>query len=132
GLGAGGLGAEEEARFGESATAISGTERRAAAAERDAVSRYTAAFLADRVGARFSGKVSGVTRYGLFVTLDETGADGLVPVRTLPGGPYVHDAKRHSLSERRRNGRSYRLGERLEITLVDANPLTGSMIFHIL
>ena len=61
------------------------TERRAAAAERSAIDRYIAAFLAERVGATFAGRVNGVTRFGLFVTLSETGADGLVPI-SRPAG----------------------------------------------
>ena len=64
-------------------------ERRAMAAERDATDRYVAAFLADRVGAEFEGRITGVTRFGLFVRLAETGADGLVPVSSL-GGEYFH------------------------------------------
>ncbi len=131
GLGAGGLEATEEAAFADIAGAISGAERRAAAAERDAVSRFAAAFLSEQVGAQFNGKVSGATRYGLFVTLDGTGADGLVPARTLPGGPYRHDPRTHTLSDRR-GGRSYRIGQPVTVSLADANPLTGSMIFHML
>jgi len=63
---------------------ISDTERRAMAAERDAKDRYIAAYLSDRVGAKFPARINGVTSFGLFVTLDETGADGLVPVRQGP------------------------------------------------
>ena len=107
---------------------LSNTERRAAGAERDAVDRYTAGYLADRVGAVFSGRVNGVTRFGLFVTLIETGADGLVPIRTLADDYYVHDESRHSLRGRR-GGREYRLGQTVEVRLTEANPITGGMIF---
>ena len=62
---------------------ISATERRAAEAERDAVDRYIAAYLSARVGDIFIGRITGVTRFGLFVTLIETGADGLVPISSL-------------------------------------------------
>ena len=61
---------------------ISSTERRAQAAERDAGDRYCAAYLADRVDAEFDGRIAGVTRFGIFVALDETGAEGLVPGAT--------------------------------------------------
>ena len=107
---------------------ISMTERRAAAAERSAVDRYTAAFLAERVGASFAGRVTGVTRAGLFVGLNETGADGLVPMRTLPADYYDHDEKQHRLVGRRW-GRIYRLGDELSVRLVEANTVTGSLLF---
>ena len=72
--------------LGEIAAQISATERRAMKAERETADRLIAHFLADRVGATFTGRISGVTRAGLFVKLDTTGADGFVPARTLGGG----------------------------------------------
>ena len=86
------------------------TERRAAAAERSAADRYIAAFLAERVGANFAGRISGVTRAGLFVTLAETGADGLVPMSSLPGDYYDHDEAHHRLVGRRTR-RTFTLGD---------------------
>ncbi len=73
----------EEQRYDETAQHISETERQSMAAERDATARYISAFLSDRVGANFEGRVSGVTRFGLFIRLDETQADGLAPISTL-------------------------------------------------
>lgn len=128
-LGAGGLPADAEESFVAIGEHISLTERRAAIAERDAVDRYTAAFLADRVGAIFAGRISGVTRFGLFVKLSETGADGLVPISTLPDDYYNHDEKRHSLVGRR-SGRVYRMGDEVEVKLAEANALTGGMILE--
>lgn len=113
-----------------SAQHISATERRAAAAERDAVDRFTAAFLAERRGSQFTGRINGVTRFGLFVTLDETSADGLIPVRTLPDDYYVHDERAHQLVGRA-SGLTFRLGDRVEVRLVEANPLTGGILFEI-
>ncbi len=107
---------------------ISATERRAAAAERDALDRFTAAYLADKIGAEFAARINGVTRFGLFVTLNETGADGLIPISTLPDDFYEHDEKSHGLVGRR-NRLEFRLGDALEVRLVDANPLTGGIIF---
>ena len=128
-LGEGGLETESQdfARIGEH---LSMTERRAIAAERDTLDRFTAAYLADRVGATFVGHVAGVTRFGLFVTLDESGGDGLVPVRSLPGDAYVHDGARHELRGRR-TGRRYRLGEAMEVRLAEANPVTGGLILEL-
>ena len=109
---------------------ISMTERRAAAAERSAADRYTAAFLAERVGAEFVGRINGVTRAGLFITLDETGADGLIPIRTLPGDYYIHDETHHSLKGRR-SGRTYVLGDPVRVRLAEADTVTGSLIFAV-
>jgi ribonuclease R len=130
-LGAGQLPADGWERFAEIGEHISTTERRAAAAERDCVNRFTAAFLSDRVGARFDGKVSGVTRFGLFVTLSETGGDGLVPVSSLPNDYYDHDEVRHRLVGKR-FGVAFSLGDSVEVELAEANPLTGGLVFRLM
>ena len=129
-LGDGGLPPDCLAEFVEWGEHISTTERRAATAEREAVDRYVTAFLADRVGAGFVAKVSGVTRFGLFVTLLETGADGLVPVSTLPEDFYDHDETHHALVGRRTR-RQFQLGQALDVVLHEANTLTGSMLFRL-
>ena len=126
-LGKGGLTDTEIEKLEPIAEHISGTERRAAQAERDAVDRYTAAFLAAKVGSVFSGRIGGVTRFGLFVTLDESGADGLVPISTLPDDFYVHDEQAHALVGRRW-GRVYRLASPVMVRLLEADPLTGSTV----
>ncbi len=116
---------EEFAATGEH---ISMTERRAAAAERSTSDRYLAAFLADRVGAVFHGRIGGVTRAGLFVTLRESGADGLVPMRSLPGDFYVHDEAHHRLVGRRTR-RTFTLGDPVTVRLAEANTVTASLLF---
>ncbi|ALG70843.1 RNAse R [Azospirillum thiophilum] len=130
GLGVGGLDDETLGRLAEVGEHLSRTERRAATAERDAVDRYTAAFLADRVGERFGGRISGVSRFGLFVRLDESGADGLIPVSTLPDDRYDHDEAAHTLTGQR-TGRTYRLGSPVGIVLVEADPISGSTLFRL-
>lgn len=109
---------------------ISATERRAAAAERDAEDRYLSAYLKDRIGERFGGVVSGVSRFGLFVTVDDIGADGLIPVSTLPRDYYLYDEERHRLTGSS-TGVSYELGEHVFMTLAEASPITGGLLFHI-
>ncbi|MBM3565076.1 MAG: VacB/RNase II family 3'-5' exoribonuclease, partial [Alphaproteobacteria bacterium] len=125
-----GEGALEDAHrdFKQMGQHLSLTERRAAEAERDAVDRLTAAYLAERIGRTFTGKVRGVTRAGLFIALDETGADGLLPMSMLGGDRFVHDERRHRLKGTR-TGREFRLGERLRVVLVEADPVTGGTIF---
>ncbi|WP_366656664.1 ribonuclease R [Fodinicurvata sp. EGI_FJ10296] len=110
---------------------ISLTERRAAQAERDAVDRFVAAYLGDRVGTEFAGRISGVTRFGLFVSLQDTGADGLVPISTLPDDYYDHDEHAHALIGRRW-GLIFRLGASVKVKLVEADPMTGSTLFSLM
>ncbi len=130
GLGAGtdGLTETESARFEDTAEHITATERRAALAERDAVDRYLAAFMADKTGAEFAARVSGVTRFGLFVTLSETGASGLLPLSALPDDFWAHDEATKSLTGRRTR-LSFHLAQSLDVRLVEASPVTGGLIF---
>ncbi|MBB4287126.1 ribonuclease R [Roseospira goensis] len=130
-LGDGALADDQTEQFSEIAGHISSTERRAAAAERDAVNRFTVSFLASRVGAVFAGRVNGVTRAGLFVTLDETGADGLVPISTLPADFYWHNEEARCL-EGREHGRVYRLGQPITVRLREADPIAGGLLFEVL
>lgn len=129
-LGDDGLRPEDDAEFQDWAEHISMTERRAATAERTTVDRYLARHLADRVGGIFAGRINGVTRFGVFVTLDETGADGLVPIRSLPDDYYDHDDVHHTLTGRS-HGWVFRLGDRVEVRLVDADPASGGIIVEI-
>ena len=119
----------------ETADHITECERRAMAAERDATDRYVAAFLEDRVGAEFEGRITGVTRFGLFVRLTETGADGLIPVSSLgssSGGEFfVHDDRTHALVGER-SGVRWRLGRMVSVRLTEATPITGGLLLEML
>ncbi len=130
-LGAGGLTEEEAAGFPDTAEHISATERRAALAERDAIDRYLAAFMADKVGAIFQARISGVTRFGLFVTVAGNGASGLVPVSSLPDDFWMHDEATASLNGRRTR-LSFRLAQEVEVRLAEARPVTGGLLFQIM
>ncbi|CAN5269132.1 ribonuclease R [soil metagenome] len=115
----------------EVAAAISLTERRAMKAERETADRLIAHFLADRIGAVFDGRISGVTRAGLFVKLTATGADGLIPVRTLGSEYYNYDEARHALIGSR-SGAMHRLGDVVQVRLVEAAPVAGALRFELL
>ncbi|PRY92852.1 RNAse R [Hasllibacter halocynthiae] len=125
-----GLTPEEEEGLDAAAEHISGTERRSMLAERDTNDRYLAAFLADRVGSTFEGRVSGVQRFGLFVKLDETGADGLIPVRALGGGEYWRFDEDEQTLTGSESGTAVGLGDRVTVKLVEAAPLTGGLILE--
>ncbi|MDD3183036.1 MAG: ribonuclease R [Alphaproteobacteria bacterium] len=110
---------------------ISSTERRSASAERDVVDRFTTMFLADKVGATFSARISGVARFGLFARLDDSGADGIIPFHALPRDYYVYNEKQQALIGER-HGRVYRLASPVQVRLDTADKLTGSMSFAII
>ena len=117
--------------LGEVAAQISVTERRAMKAERETADRLIAHFLADRIGATFQGRISGVTRAGLFVKLTDTGADGLIPVRSLGDEYFNHDETRHALIGSR-SGAMHRLGDVVDVRLVEAAPVAGALRFELL
>jgi ribonuclease R len=115
----------------EVAAQISLTERRAMKAERETADRLIAHFLADRIGATFQGRISGVTRAGLFVKLSDTGADGLIPIRTLGTEYFNYDETRHALIGTR-SGAMHRLGDVVDVRLVEAAPVAGALRFELL
>ncbi|MGD0102773.1 MAG: ribonuclease R [Rhodopila sp.] len=130
-LGPDGLTDDQVAAFPDIADRITETERRAQQAEREAVDRYLAAFMAERVGGRFAARISGVTRFGLFVTVTETGATGIVPFATLPDDYWQFDERDQTVTGRR-SRKVYRLAQEVEVLLSEANAVTGSMVFHVL
>jgi ribonuclease R len=129
-LGSDGLPPGAEGRFEKIGEAISATERRAAQAERDAIDRYTAAYLSAQRGQTVAGRINGVTRFGLFVTLLESGGSGLVPISSLPNDFYEHDEAHHRLIGRRW-AREYRLGDPVWSKIVEADPVTGGLVLHL-
>ena len=129
-LGESGLSDKEMGRLGEISDHISVTERRAMAAERDSTDRYVAAYMEDRVGATFTARVTGVTRFGLFVRIPDSGAEGLIPARSLGFEYFRHDERKHALIGER-SGTAYKMGDNLTVRLMEAAPLTGGLRFEI-
>lgn len=129
-LGKDGLSDSEIGKLDQIADHISICERRAMAAERDSTDRYVAAYMEDRVGALFQARVTGVTRFGLFVRLKETGAEGIIPIRSLGSEFFRHDERRHALvGDRSRT--TYSLGDWVSVRLMEAAPLTGGLRFEL-
>ncbi len=129
-LGAGGQSEDEAARLSKIAEKISDCERRAMAAERDAKDRYLAEHLEARIGEEFDGRIRGVVRFGLFVMLDETGADGFCPARDLGPDYWRHDEAAHALVSDA-TGAMYRIGQSVRVRLEEAAPLTGALRFTV-
>jgi ribonuclease R len=130
GLGDDGLPADAAAEFAELGRRISATERRAMKAERETVDRFLVAHLEDRRGAVFTARISGVIRAGLFVALDENGADGFVPGRSLIGDRYRFDEQAMALVGESQ-GRRYRLGDAVEVRLVEAVAASATLRFEL-
>ena len=130
-LGHDGTTQEEFARLKETSEHISSTERRAMAAERDAKDRYIAAYLENRVGAEFHARITGAANAGIFITLDETGADGFIPARILGDDYFMFDEKTKSLINAQTGG-TYRFGRKVTVRLKEATPITGGLIFEML
>lgn len=131
GWGDDGLRAEEVERLGKTAEQISQTERRSMEAERDTNDRYLAAYLSDRVGNEFAGKISGVQRFGAFVRLDDTGADGLIPVRAL-GREYFQYERDSQTLMGSETGLVISIGQRVTVRLSESVPVTGGIILELL
>ncbi|WP_424178433.1 ribonuclease R [Yoonia sp. TsM2_T14_4] len=131
GWGKDGLSPWDVENLGDTAQKISDTERRSMSAERDTTDRYLAAFLSDRIGVEMGGRISGIAKFGVFVKLDETGADGMIPIRTL-GREYFHyDADSQTLMGSD-SGTLIRLGQRVTVKLIEAAPVTGGLTVELL
>ncbi|MEL6792403.1 MAG: ribonuclease R [Pseudomonadota bacterium] len=122
---------EERENLQKTAEHISMTERRSMEAERDTIDRYLSAYLSDQVGAEFDGRVSGVARFGLFVKLNDTGADGLVPVSSLGAEYFRYDDGRAALIGER-SGKTITMGAKARVRLAEAAPLTGGLLFELI
>jgi ribonuclease R len=131
GWGKDGLTDEEMDRLEETGTHISETERRSMLAERDTTDRYLAAYLSERVGHEFEGRISGIARFGVFIKLDESGADGLVPMRGL-GNEYFHYDRDSQSLMGADSGRVITVGLRARVKLAEAVPVTGGLLLELL
>ena len=129
-LGEGGLPPEETEKFADIGEHISRLERRAMEAERETVDRYVAAYLADRVGQIVLCRITGVQPFGFFATVTELGGDGLVPVSTIGDEYFRYDEKSQQLIGEE-TGTTYRLGQKLRLRIVEANPVSGALRFEL-
>ena len=131
GWGKDGLTADEIERLRVTGEQISTTERRSIEAERDTTDRYLAAYLSDRVGTEFGGRISGVQRFGAFVQLDETGADGLIPIRDI-GREYFHYDRDAQTLMGAETGVEISVGQRVLVRLAETVPVAGGILLELL
>ena len=130
-LGDDGLTEKGAASLADVAERISAAERRAMAAERETVDRLVAAHMAQHIGARFRARIAGVTKVGLFVKLADTGADGFIPAASLGADYYRFDEATRALVGQR-TGETFRLGDSVEVKLLEAAPFAGALRFEML
>jgi ribonuclease R len=130
-FGPGGLEDNAPRSLADVAERISGAERRAMAAERETADRLIAAHLASHIGATFRARIAGVTKSGLFVKLADTGADGFIPAATLGSDYYRFEEANRSLVGTR-TGETFRLGDTVEVRLVEAAPFAGALRFEMI
>jgi len=129
-LGPGGLTPDEAAGMERIGEAISRLERRAMEAERDTIDRYVAAYLAERVGELVEARITGVTNFGFFATVDGIGGDGLMPVRDLGGEYFRYDETAKKLVGEQ-SGDEFAIGQRLTLRLAESNPVSGALRFEL-
>jgi ribonuclease R len=129
-LGEGGLTDDDAAKMKVIGTNISALERRAMEAERDTVDRYVAAFLADKVGELLDTRITGVTGFGFFATVEGLGGDGIVLASTLGPEYFRHDPASQTLVGSD-SGETYSLGQKLQLRLAEANPISGALRFEL-
>ena len=116
------------ASWAELGTHCSLTERRADDATRDVENWLKCYFMQDKVGETFGGTISGVTSFGIFVTLDKLNIDGLVHVTEL-GRDYFHfDAGRHAMIGER-SGRVFQLAGRVNVKVARVDLETTKIDF---
>jgi ribonuclease R len=131
GFGKDGLSEGEVGKLAPIAQHISATERRAMIAERETKDRLLAQFLATKIGAQFQGRISGVTKSGLFIRLTDTGADGFVPASTI-GHDYYRYVEEQQAMIGDRTGERFRLGDTVTVKLLEAAPVAGALRFELM
>lgn len=130
-LGNDGLSKYDADNLHETSEHISDTERNSMIAERTSTERYLAHFMSGKIDEEFEGKINGVLRAGLFVSLIESGGEGFIPISSLVGDYFHHD-KDHQLLEGEHSGLIYQLGDSVTVKLKEANPISGGLIFELI
>ncbi|MBI9073144.1 MAG: ribonuclease R [Melioribacteraceae bacterium] len=95
----------------------SAQERNAVSAERESVKIKQIEFLSEKLGEDFSGVISGVTNFGIFVKLNGNLAEGLIRLGDMDDDFYVYDEKTYTITGRS-SGKKFRLGDKLEVKVV--------------
>ena len=126
-LGDGGLRDDVDVEaFQDLGASISAAERKSMEAERSAKDRFVAMLMAERIGGTFRARITSVHRFGIFVQLDDTLADALVPISTISAHRLEHDESEHALIDREA-GMVWSLGDLVEVELVEVDTAMGRL-----
>ncbi|MAT89003.1 MAG: ribonuclease R, partial [Aestuariivita sp.] len=131
GWGEDGLSVLDEECLEETAQMISVSERRSMIAERDTADRYLSAYLSERKGKQFAGRISGVAKFGAFVRLDESGAEGLIPIRFM-GREFFHLNKNKNSLTGTETGLIISLGKHVTVKITETSVESGGIIFELI
>ena len=113
------------------ASHISITERRSMVAERETIDRYLAKYLKDKVGGEFHCTISGITRFGIFIQLNEIGADGLIPLSNFSNEYFKYNENENSLTGSLSN-RKIQVGMSAIAILIASDEKSGGLRFKLL
>ena len=120
----------KEVDLAEAGIHLSQCERKAIEVERNVHARCSALYLIDRFGEVFAGIISGVTAFGLYITLDESYISGMVPLTSMTDDYYLHDSRRYRLIGQNSN-RIYQLGDRIQVRLDHVDLLGKRLSFSL-
>lgn len=120
-----------EKLFEETGTHLCETERKAVNAEREMNARYLAEYLKPAVGQEFEVAITGLSTAGIFVRIESLGAEGLIPMNSLPYDKYILPENRLSLRGAKTK-REFKFGEVVNAVLKESNPITGGLIFRLI
>lgn len=129
-LGQDGLSKTDIEQMHETAERISQAERRAMLVERSAGERYLSSYMSQHIGEDFDGIITGLSRAGLFVRLQDTGAEGLIPISRLGGDRFIVDESGFTMSGLS-SGLTFRLGSLVRVTIEETMPLKGGVLLSL-
>lgn len=127
-LGEDGISPKEIEKLSEIGLHLSDRERLAAEAERETLQRYVTQYMQQHLGQTFEGRVSSVRPKGLFVSLDEIGVSGLLPVRELGREYFIYDEARSALTGSK-SGQSFTVSDRVNVAINEVNVISGFVNF---
>ena len=90
-------------------------------AERDSIKEMQAKWMSNHIGEEFDGIISGVTEFGLFVQLQDTLTEGLVPIRTIQPHDYMQYDEENYCLIAARSGKTYTLSDNVRVRVVRAD-----------
>ena len=99
---------------------ISRMERKAVDAERESTKFFQVLFVQDKIGQEFTGTVSGLADFGMFVKMDENQCEGLIPMNDIPGDRFYFDQAKFSIVGAK-TGKEYNFGDKVNVRIYEVH-----------